>query len=204
MSFDFTDFLMPAAILGSAFLSSNAASNASDAQAQAAQASGQQQLAMYNQNRADLLPYRETGNQALFALADMYGVPRPDGSGGFTAGRGFEGTPGYQFQMQEGLNAIDRSAAARGRLNSGATMRAAQRYGSGLANNEFNNYANRIATLANVGQTATSTGASLGANAASNAGNATISAGNARASGYTNQAGVVNNALGNALYWYGR
>jgi len=204
MDFDFLDFLLPAAVIGSAWLSNDAASNASDAQSQAAAQAGQQQLAMYNQSRADLLPYRETGNQALFALSDLYGVPRPDGQGGYTTGRGFEGTPGYQFQMQEGINAIDRSASSRGRLNSGATQRAAERYGSGLAANEFNNYANRLASIANVGQTATSNTASLGANAAGAYGNAVMAGGQARASGYTNQAGAVNQGIGNALYWYGR
>lgn len=202
---DFLDFLLPAAVIGgSAWLSSNAARDAADTTAQAASQAGQQQLAMFNQSRADLLPYRETGNQALFALADIYGVPRPDGTGGFTQGRGFEGTPGYQFQMQEGINALDRSAAAKGRLNSGATMRAAERYGSGLAAGEFNNYANRLASLANVGQTATNNTAALGTQAANNYGNALMAGGNARASGYTNQAGAINQGVGNALYWYGR
>jgi hypothetical protein len=49
----------------------------------------------------------------------------------------FEEDPGYQFRLQEGTNAIQNTAAARGSLLSGATLKAIQRYGSNLASQEY-------------------------------------------------------------------
>jgi hypothetical protein len=199
------DWILPvAATVGSSLYSANAQRDAANAQAQAAQGAGQQSLAQFYQTRQDLLPYSETGTQALFALSDLYGIPRPTGQGGYTTGRAFEGTPGYQFQMDEGLRAIDRSAASRGRLQSGATQRAAQRYGTGLASQEFNNYSNRIASLAGLGQTAGTAVGQIGQNAAADAGRSAVAAGQAMGSGYTGTAGALNQGIGNLLYWYGR
>lgn len=47
--------------------------------------------------------------------------------------------PGYQFRMQEGMKAINASAAAKGGLQSGAALKAAQQYGQGLASQEYGN-----------------------------------------------------------------
>jgi hypothetical protein len=76
----------------------------------------------------------------------------------------FQGDPGYQFRMQEGLKALQGSAAARGSLNSGATLKAISRYGQDYASNEYANaYGrefNRLSTIANLGQnSAAQTGA---------------------------------------------
>lgn len=50
----------------------------------------------------------------------------------------YEESPAYKFQLSEGMNAIETSAAARGDLLSGATMKGLQRYGQGLASQDFN------------------------------------------------------------------
>jgi hypothetical protein len=55
-----------------------------------------------------------------------------------------EANPAYQFRMQQGMKAIDRSAAARGNLLSGNTLAAAQEFGQGLASQEYNNQINRL------------------------------------------------------------
>ena len=72
-------------------------------------------------------------------------------------------SPGYQFRQDEGIRAIDRSASARGQLMSGGTLRELQRYGQGLASSEFGNYANRLSSLAGIGQTANQQGVYAGA-----------------------------------------
>lgn len=64
--------------------------------------------------------------------------------------------PGYQFQLQEGQRALERSLAAQGLGQSGAALRAAQEYGQGLANRTYNDYFNRQALLANQGLAASS------------------------------------------------
>ena len=50
-----------------------------------------------------------------------------------------QATPGYQFQLQQGLQAQQQGAAARGGLLSGAQQQALQQYGQGLAATGFQN-----------------------------------------------------------------
>ena len=45
--------------------------------------------------------------------------------------------PGYQFRLQEGLDAIQHSAAARGGITTGATLEDLTRYSQGLASTEY-------------------------------------------------------------------
>jgi len=51
--------------------------------------------------------------------------------------------PPCQFRLAEGQKAIERSAAARGILNSGSTRKALERYGQGMASQEYRNAYNR-------------------------------------------------------------
>lgn len=64
--------------------------------------------------------------------------------------------PGYQFRMKSGQNALESSAAARGNLNSGATLKALQRYGQDFGSNEYQNAYGRLSQLANMGMNASS------------------------------------------------
>ena len=132
----------------------------------------------------------------------------------------YEADPGYAFRQQQGQQAIERSAAARGGLLSGAALKGIERFGQGLASEEYgnaynrfqsnqSNQFNRLASLAGVGQTANNALAQAGsqfANAmtgisqanAANQGNAMLAAGNARASGY---AGIGNALSGAVANW---
>jgi len=130
-------------------------------------------------------------------------------SGGLLTGNydAFKASPGYEFNLSEGVNALDRSAAARGRLSSGGHEKEIMRYGSGLASNEYNNYINQLFSVAGLGQNATNTGVQAGQNAAGAIGSNYLAAGNARASGYINTAnaltGSINSGLNNYLAWQG-
>jgi hypothetical protein len=55
----------------------------------------------------------------------------------------FQADPGYAFRLSEGMKALDRTAASRGGLLSGATLKGAQQYGQGLASQEYQNAFNR-------------------------------------------------------------
>ena len=108
----------------------------------------------------------------------------PGGSGG-AGGIGYEqgepaqdgqfapffASPDYQFALNQGLQGLDRSAAARGGLYSGGHSADVLNYAQGLASQQFNNYANRLAGLAGIGQTTATNLGNLGANTASNIGN---------------------------------
>ena len=77
----------------------------------------------------------------------------------------FRSTPGYQFGLDEGTKAVQASAAARGGLNSGATLKSLQKFGTDYADQQgFTPYANRLASLAGVAQTATNQIGNYGTN----------------------------------------
>lgn len=125
----------------------------------------------------------------------------------------FQQDPGYGFRMSEGLKALDRTAAARGGLLSGAALKGAERYGQDLASQEYQNAFNRyqtnranklnpIQSLAGVGQTTANTLGSAGQTYATNAGEAYMQGANARASGYIGSANAWSNALGQASNAY--
>ena len=101
-------------------------------------------------------------------------------------------SPGYQFRLEEGTRAIDRSAAARGRLMSGGTLRELTRYGQGLASAEFNSYANRLGDLAGIGSSVATAGGQLGATAAGQVGvGSNALAGTIQAGGTAQASGIV-------------
>ena len=98
----------------------------------------------------------------------------------------FQTSPGYQFQMDQGLAAIDQSAIARGNLNSGATLKALNAYGQGLANQEYQQYLANLGGIASQG----TVGASGLLGTSQQAGNLAIGRGQAKDQG--NQAAAGN------------
>lgn len=59
----------------------------------------------------------------------------------------FQTAPGYDFAMNQGLDAIDRRAASRGMLASGNTNLDTINYATGVANQEYGNWQNRLGDL---------------------------------------------------------
>jgi hypothetical protein len=99
-----------------------------------------------------LSPWTTTGVPANTAQADLLGLNGPDAA---TAAFGnYRTSPGYDWQMKEGLRAVDAGAAANGLLRSGATLKAEQTFGAGLADSDFGNYWNRLQQLSGAGLTA--------------------------------------------------
>lgn len=64
----------------------------------------------------------------------------------------FYNDEGYKFRLKEGQNALENTAAARGNLNSGATLKALTNYASGLASQEYDNAFNRYNSDRNFNQ----------------------------------------------------
>jgi hypothetical protein len=58
----------------------------------------------------------------------------------------FQQDPGYAFRLSEGQKAIERSAAARGGLQSGSALKAAARFGQDLGSQEYKNAFSRYQT----------------------------------------------------------
>ena len=59
--------------------------------------------------------------------------------------------PGFDFEMEKGVAALDASAAARGGLYSGKNMMAQQEFGQGLYAGRLNDYLNRLSGQTQVG-----------------------------------------------------
>ena len=192
----------------------NAARDAAGASADAAQVQANLQRYMYDQTRSDQAPWREAGQNALSQL-NAGTAAGGDLMRSFTMAD-YEADPGYAFRQSEGMKALERSAAARGGALSGGAMRGLQRFGQGLASEEygnaFNRYQtnqtnrfNRLASIAGLGQASNTATGQAGSNYANtiagisqanatNQGNAILAAGNARASGYAG----IGNALASA------
>lgn len=145
---------------------------------------------------------RTEGSAALHQTAPTgFALPAQSGEYG-----GFMESPGYRFRVDEATKAIERSAAARGGLRSGATMDSLQRRVQGVASDEYENFANRLASLAGVGQTATNATSAAGQAYAGQQTQTNLAAGNARASAYLNTGQAINNGIGNvaSAYLYGQ
>ena len=225
--------ILGAGILGagsSLFGASKAASAQESAAAQSAaaqQAMADKSIAaqreMFDISRADLAPYREGGTTAqnqLLSLLGIGGDTTAPGYGRYARDFGmsdFTADPGYQFRLEQGLKALNASAAARGMGMSGANIKGATDYGQNAASQEYQNAFNRYqtnraaqldplfklytggqASAAGSAAQAGALGQNLGqtySNLGSNLGQAAVAGGQAQASGYLNQANAINNAL---------
>jgi len=153
------------------------------AQAQQALERGQQQATAAYQ------PYQQFGTEATNQLAILMGLRPGAGSGSLmqqpTAAQ-LEMDPGYAFREQQGMQAVNRSAAAQAGLQSGAALKAAQRFGQDLASQEYGNAYNRfMANRANqIGLL--QGGQQTGFNAAQGTGNAALGTATNLAQNYQN------------------
>lgn len=185
-----------------------AGSKAAKAQGRAADLSVAEDRRQYDQDRIDLAPWRTAGGAAVQQLARLYGVggvpptSTGDPANDNAAYGGFFASPGYRFRLDEGIKAVERSAAARGLLRSGAAAKSIQRYGEGLAASEYDSYAARLAQLAGLGQGAAAGTVAAGQTATSNITQALMASGNARASSYANTGSAVNTGLNNLMTAY--
>lgn len=147
--------------------------------------------------RGDLEPYRAAGVPALGGMQDAAGLGGPDGYARALAA--FQSSPGYQFQFDEGMRAVNNGAAAQGMSNSGATMKALQARGQQLANQDFGQYYSRLAGLAQIGQSSAAQVGAAGMQAAGGIANTLTSAGTAQANITGNMVSGVANAVGGGL-----
>lgn len=196
-------FWVAGAVVGSSLIGASASKSAASTQAAAADRSADVQREMFERQVELSEPWRKAGEQALNKLIPLtdyqqFGMPQ------------FQADPGYGFRMSEGMKALERSAAARGGLLSGATLKGIQRFGQDLGSQEYMNAFNRYQTeraarlqplqsLAGVGQTTAQQLGQAGQTMASNVGEALTSGAAARASGYVGGANALTQGLGTYL-----
>lgn len=103
----------------------------------------------------------QTGTQGTIANLLGVGDGGADGTAANNAFANYQKSTGYQFQLDQGTQAINANAATRGLLQSGANAKALTGYGQNLASTTFNNYLGQLGGL-NAAQGATaSTGAGM-------------------------------------------
>lgn len=181
--------------IGGALIGGNAEQNAANTAAQT-------QLQMYGQTRADLMPYMNGGNAAFSQLGALYtGGPGggPNSQAMMTA---LTNTPGYQFGLQQGGQALDRSAASQGLLLSGAQQKASQQFGTNYAIQQaWTPYVNELNSMSQLGENAAAMTGQQGTSAAASAGAAQLAGGNAAGAQATALGGYASQ-LGNNVYSY--
>lgn len=189
------------ATIGAAVVGAGANLVGGQMQASATKNASQQQQQMFNTTRNDLLPYNTAGQNATELLTHGLG----DFTQPITMDQAtLEKTPGYQFNLLQGLKATQNAAAARGLGSSGAALKGAAAYATGLADstyktqfdiantNQTNAY-NRLMGIATLGQNAAAQTGALGTQTATNIGNNTIAGGTAQAAGFTGAGNALMN-----------
>lgn len=155
-----------------------AALKASTQQQEAALAAGQvgqaagneardRQLSTFDTNTAGLKPYIQAGIGGLDTAKNLLGL---DASGMMPAGgpdmarinATLAQTPGYAFTLDQGLKATQNSYAAQGLGSSGAALKGAATFATGLASQTYEQQLQNYLNLAATGQSASQTLAQLG------------------------------------------
>lgn len=192
-----------AAALGAGVLGAGAsiyaADTAASAQKSAADQASQTQTNMFNKMQTNLSPYMAAGTNANSELAaQLPGLTSPINM----TEANLEKTPGYQFNLTQGLKSTQSGAAARGLGISGAALKGAATYATGLADNTYQNQFNNANTNRTFALNALTGQQSVGENAAAGVGNAGVATGNQIASnqlGAGNASAAASIATGNAV-----
>ena len=180
--------------IGGALISSSAAKSAANTQASAANRATDASLAEQAQVRSDLAPYNVSGQDAASRLASFTNGSDPTAE--LTA---LEGTPGYQFALTQGLKSTQNSAAARGLGTSGAALKGAAGFSTGLAQNTFqSNLLNPLQFQAGLGESAAAQTGTLGTQGVGQANQAAIGGANALAAGQVGSANAIAGGLNSA------
>lgn len=133
------------------------------------------QSMMWRQMATDLQPSYKLYNAATPRIGGMLGL---EGYDQVNPEEIIAQTPGYQGMFDQGLEAIDRAAAARGMLGSGPVAKQLMKYGgTQFQNMAYNPYMNSLFNSMNAGQNAVTGVGNAGMNMASNVGNAFMQAG---------------------------
>lgn len=145
--------------------------NAAGKQASASKNAARTQQDQWSQTQDNLAPYINLGKGSINPLIQAMGYQASqdaDGNyiftkdasnplqqtfsyGPFSAPTADQAaqTPGYQFTQQQGLKAVQNSAAARGLGTSGAALKGAASYATGLADSTYNDVFNRALSTYN-------------------------------------------------------
>lgn len=188
--------------IGGALISSNAASNAASTAQQTAAANNALQSQIYNSNKGLEQPYIDRGNAAGTELNGFLGLGG-DPAASQAALNTYLNSTGYQFDKTQGQDAITSDKAASGLLDSGSTLTALDKFGTGLADQYGQQYEQNLYGVSQQGANAVNALVGAGTNYANqvstNNNSAATNTGNAAIAGANN----TNALIGQALSAYG-
>jgi hypothetical protein len=115
----------------------------------------------------------------------------------------FRNSTGYNFRLNEGINAINSGYAGAGSIKSGAAMKAINDYGQNMASGEFANYLAALGNQQAIGSNAASAQAGVSQNLGNSLANIAMQQGNNNAnaalargsSGFGNAASLIGGGL---------
>jgi hypothetical protein len=145
----------------------------------------------YDYLMQQLNPQVGTGGAAMGQIGALLGVggDKNAANAGYS---NFMNSSGYQNIFDQAMKGVTGSAAAKGTLNSGATLKALQNTGAGLAQQSFGNYLGNLQGLVNSGQSA--------AGLIGNAGQYSNSSSTSHSTGTSNASGKSSNGIFNSIF----
>jgi len=181
----------------------------------AANQAANQNLQEAQRGRAAASPWTSSGTSAVGKITNLLGlgtltqqgnnqgiywVDPTDAKGAQQrAMTDFQTDPGYQFRVDEGMKTLDRSAASRGLLRSGAQAKAITDFGQQMGSQEYGNYFDRLLKVSGMGSESTSAANNTSANLTSSAGNYLTQGGIARGSAYADGAKSMASGIGQGV-----
>lgn len=211
--------------LGGSLLSSSAAQSAASGQQQTAGIAAANAVNQENYTNGQLSPFTGAATNDLSNYQNITGVNGAQSQTNALSPFGFQGltfnptqaqlasTPGYQFDLAQGEQGVANSNAAQGLGVSGAALKGAANYATGLANNTLttqqgifqNNLSNIMgdvvapqASQMNLGENAAAQAGAQGVQSTQNANQALIGGANAAAAGTVGSANALASGLGTA------
>jgi hypothetical protein len=202
-------------------MSSDASKDAANTQSDAANHAAELQQQQFQQTRDSLQPFINTGYEAQGSLRNLLGLGTPTDTGTYgSLSRPFDAAafnqykdPGYQFQLQQGLQGLQNSQAAQNGVLSGAALKDLIGFNQGMANNAYQNAFgrymtqndatyNRLSSLLGLGENAAAGVGNTGAQVMSNVGNTLTSGAAARAAGQIGSANAYTSGINNGMGYY--
>jgi hypothetical protein len=156
------------------------------------------QMAGGNRGFGNAGPMFRVGGQTFGTMEEAQAYANANTTGGTPYG-GYTKTPGFDFRMKTGMDALQSSAAARGGLLSGAALRDSLKFGQDYGSNEYGNYLSRLGARADTGMSAATMSGAASQAAAGNISNAFGNIGNARSAGAIGQANALSGGIQNVL-----
>lgn len=217
-------YLSPTALQTGAGLVGGLIQNASQRQAASMQSDAAQRAidlqSSINKQQTELnAPFYSAGITGQNRLMDLLGLGANKGAADYGkyakdfSMADYQADPGYAFRLSEGMKQLGHTAASRGGLISGQTMKGLQDYAQGSASQEYSNAFNRYQTnrsnqlqplgnLQNVGISAANQQSAALGNYGANVSNLLGQQGQAQAAGALGQGNTINTAIGSGISAY--